>query len=244
MKNFTLSVATVLALSTFAVAGGDIEPVVAPIEEVAPAPDDSGFYIGGAISLVNSETDAYGAYGDIEIDGSENWWSESGESDSTGFMLQAGYQFNKYFAVEGRYWNAGCEMSGTWTNSYMTPDTDSWSDECCDMDAWGIYLKPMYPVTDAVSIYGLLGYGNTNIKDEHYGDGVDLMDESDFQWGIGASYAYDEHISFFADYVQLASDVKESYDYNAGQSMPYWDYDYVDWETSVYTINFGVSYKF
>jgi hypothetical protein len=241
MKHLTCSIAAALALSTFAVAGGDIEPVVAPMEEIAPAPDDSGFYLGGAVSFVNTDVDAYEEYGDY--DGSQYWYSESGEADEIGFMLQAGYQFNQYIAVEGRYWNAGTSMDGTYTSYYMEGTSDSWSDECGDMTAWGIYLKPMYPVTDAVNIYALLGYGNTSIDDEWYDDGMEILDENGFQWGVGASYEYDEHISFFVDYVQLANGVEDSYDWvAAGESG--WDYDYIDWETSVYTINVGVSYKF
>ena len=242
MKKFNLSLVTILAMGAFAVAGGDIEPVAEPIVEVV-ASDDSGFYIGGAYSSINAEVDAYGAYGNY--DEPENWRKENSEMDSAGFMLQAGYQFNKYIAVEGRYWKASSEASGTYSNGQddQTGFTDSWSDECGDLTAWGIFVKPMYPVTDAFSIYGLLGYGNTNISDEWYGDGVELLDESGFQWGIGASYAYDEHLSFFVDYVQLASDVEESYDWVANNQSDS-DYDYVDWETSVYTINVGVSYKF
>jgi len=240
MKNLTCSIVAALALSSFAVAGGNIEPVAAPMEEMAPAPDDSGFYIGGAVSLVNVETDAYGEYGNYASP--PHWWDESVDSDEIGYMLQAGYQFNQYIAVEGRYWNAGTSVDGSRSEGYIGGPqefTDSWSDECGDMTAWGIYVKPMYPVTEAINIYALLGYGNTSIDDERYADGVELIDKSGFQWGIGASYEYDEHISFFIDYVQLASDAEESYDWvDEGNSY------YVDWETSVYTINVGVSYKF
>lgn len=240
MKRFTLSMAALAAMGTLAMAGGDIEAPVEPIVEVeAPmAVSDSGFYIGGAVSLINSETDANGAYGDG--DEYDYQWSEESEGDTYGFMLQAGYQFNKYIAVEGRYWNANTEIDSTYTDDYGTYSSN---DGYGDMTAWGIYVKPMYPVTDAVSIYGLLGYGNTQIEDKAYG-GKQLLDENSFQWGVGASYAYDEHISFFVDYVQLASDAEESHDYNAGDEDPYWDYDYVNWETSVYAVNVGVSYKF
>lgn len=48
MKRFTLSVAALAAIGTFAMAGGDIEAPVEPVVEVeAPAAvSDSGFYIG------------------------------------------------------------------------------------------------------------------------------------------------------------------------------------------------------
>ena len=242
MKNFTLSVATVLALSTFAVAGGDIAPVVEPVEEVATAVDDSGFYIGGAISFSNSETDESGEYGDSGLVS----WTYSEEIDDTGFMLQAGYQFNKYLAIEGRYWNVTSDKKTSYFNEQNDNEPNLYSDEFGDMKAWGIYIKPMYPITDSVSIYGLLGYGNTNIGNEHWWEGyqgTDIVDENGFQWGIGASYAYDEHISIFVDYVQLATDAEESIDFVANGSSTL-AYDYSKWESSVYTINLGISYKF
>jgi opacity protein-like surface antigen len=241
MKKFSGSIVVGLLLSSFALAGGDIAPVEPAVVMPAPMVDDSGFYVGGAYSFINAETDTYGEYGDIVGD-PVYWWRETQDSDTSGFMLQLGYQFNKYIAVEGRYWNGGTNMDGTSINS--DGFTDSWSDDCTDLTAWGIYVKPMYPITDAVSIYGLLGYGNTQIDDQWYGDGTEILDDNGFQWGVGLSYAYDEHISFFVDYVRLANNEGGSYDYNAGNPDPTYDYDYVNWETSVYTVNFGVTYKF
>lgn len=52
MKKLGLSIIACLALGTFAVAGGDIVPVIEPVEEVAPAPVNSGPYIGGGISFL------------------------------------------------------------------------------------------------------------------------------------------------------------------------------------------------
>ena len=52
MKKLSLSIVACLAMGTFAMAGGDIAPVYAPVEEVAaPAPDESGPYIGAGVSL-------------------------------------------------------------------------------------------------------------------------------------------------------------------------------------------------
>lgn len=234
MKFFTCSIAAALALSTFAVAGGDIEPVVAPIEEVAP--DVSGFYIGGAYSDISLETDSH-----YYNDGYEEIGSL--ESDFGGYMLLAGYQYNEYIAFEGRYWGSYHKTSVKW-EEYLRdgqePGEDgSFSYECGDLSAWGIFLKPMYPVSDNFSVYGLLGYGNTSLDMSLYGedDGeFEVIDESGFQWGIGAAYVYNEDISFFVDYVQLASDADESHEW--------YPWEYVEWESSLYTINVGVTYKF
>jgi len=236
MKNFTLSVATVLAMSAFAVAGGDIEPVAEPmvIEEVA---SDSGFYIGGAYSLVNTEINEHRNYG--YIDGSVNDDHWNWEKDSNAYMLQAGYQFNQYIAIEGRYW--GSMDSNKWSSADYTNGSLDYSSSYSDGDwsAWGIYAKPMYPVTESVDVYALLGYGNVSVDDNWY-DQQSLLDENVFQWGIGASVDITENLSAFVDYVQLCSDEGNSYvPTDSG-----YDYDTYNIDVSIYTVNIGLSYKF
>ena len=231
MKKFNLSLVTILAMGTFAVAGGDIEPVAEPVVEVV-ASDDSGFYIGGAYSLTNTSVDYHTEYGDY--DGYHSERTGTRERDNNAYMLLAGYQFNQYLSVEGRYWNS---MDETNEERNDGEEIDEWSDGA--FEAWGIYVKPMYPVTEAFSVYGLLGYGNVSIDDDYWND-APLVDESGFQWGIGASYAFTENLSLFGDFVQLCSDVEDSaIDEDNG-----WDYDEADWETSIYTVNFGLMYKF
>lgn len=234
MKNFKLSIATIMAMSTFAVAGGDIAPVVEPVVEVQ-APSTGGFYIGGAIGLTNSEATYSETYGWVN-DGYTSW-HETIEDDSYAFMLQAGYEFNEYIAIEGRYWDSLGDTN-TFSGAYAEDGIvlGSGSDGYGDFSAWGIYVKPMYPVTESLDVYALLGYGNTSLK----GDGLDILDEDGFQWGLGASYSLSENTSFFVDYVQLADGVDETvYSYTDG----IW-FDEGKTDSSIYTINIGLTYKF
>ena len=46
MKKFTLSLATIMAMGTFAIAGGDIAPVEPIVEVPVVIEDDSAFYLG------------------------------------------------------------------------------------------------------------------------------------------------------------------------------------------------------
>lgn len=238
MKRFTLSLAAVLAMGTFAVAGGDIAPVEPMVEVEAPAPaSDSGFYIGGAYSYAKYSADFVG-------DGYDDgyYWDESGEYDEdyNALMIQAGYQINKYFAIEGRFWTSigdgDRSVKGSRYYDYDGSYTfnESGSVEDGDFTAYGIYVKPMYPVTDALTLYGLLGYGNVTIGDV---DG-DWLDDNDFHWGAGASYALTENLSVFADYVHLASGTQEFYEEGDG-----WYEHYVN-DYDVYTVNVGLTYKF
>ncbi|WP_309498161.1 porin family protein [Sulfurovum sp.] len=96
MKKFNLSLVTVLAMSTFAIAGGDfktdtpVEPVVEIIEEVKPY-----FYLGAA-------------YADIH----------NGESGD-GYGLIAGYSFMENLAVEARYASVETDNNHDITNTVI-----------------------------------------------------------------------------------------------------------------------------
>lgn len=189
----------------------------------------SGFYIGGAYSYANADID--GDANDPQYTTAGSGYKKIGSGDlyQSGYMLLAGYQYNEYIAFEGRYWGSNSEMTAhiEGGGTYNFYDTN--------ITAWGIFLKPMYPLSESLNVYGLLGYGNTEIDVEIEGDNINLLDENGFQWGIGAAYVYSEDISFFVDYVQLAN--------NGEESFLYYDTP-VYTETSLYTVNVGVTYKF
>jgi len=200
MKKLTLSIAAIAAMSTFAMAGGDIAPVEPVVETpvVAPA-TDAGFYVGAA-------------YGLMGIDYSDPTYSFDTSHDA--FMFQAGYKINPYVAVEGRYWTGSSDDYTTGGTNYST-----------EVDAWGIYVKPMYPVTEEFDIYALLGYGDTdpsNTKDASW----PTYDTDGFQWGLGASYDVTSNIAVFVDYTELYNDTQN----NEDMTIDSW--------------NFGVTYKF
>lgn len=201
MKKKILSLAAFMALGGIAYGGGDITP----IEEV-PTPvivDESAFYLGlglGQGYVNDSQTDE--------------------EMKATTLMLQAGYQYNRYIALEGRY-TFGMSMDyAPGLTGNAAADYDG------DFSSWGLYLKPMYPIGD-FSIYALLGYGGVQLSDLEQGDAY----ESGFQWGVGAQYAVTENVLIFADYVKLYDDT--GFDYRAQLE---------DVDSDTWTV--GVSYKF
>ena len=201
MRKITLSLVSILTLSGMSYAGGDI----APVEEivVAPVVDSSAFYIGLGIgdATINNDT-------------------TNEEFSSTTFMLQAGYQYNEYVAVEGRY-SFGFSTDYDMGTTYGIPGGYDG-----DISSWGVYVKPMYPIGD-FGVYALLGYGGVMLDDLSGGDAY----ESGFQWGLGASYAVSENISVFVDYVSLYDDT--GFDYSAQLD----DIDSDTWTA-------GMSYKF
>ena len=202
MKKFTLSTITVLAMSTFAMAGGDIAPVEPVVEVEAPVADESGFYVGLGYSYIKTKVNEPG-FPEVDITG-----------DAIGIL--AGYNFNKYIALEGRY--------GTTFGDITYEDDAGSEDTSGDMSNWGIYVKPMYPMGE-LTLYGLLGYGEVTIDD--FGS-----EESDdgFQWGLGASYAVNENVGVFVDYTRLYDD--EGFDTSS------------DIDVVAESINIGFTYNF
>ena len=142
-------------------------------------------------------------------------------------MLQAGYKINSYVAIEGRYW-----FGISTTELLLGYDSD------VAIDAFGIYVKPMYPVTDAFDIYALLGYGATNYTADVYDNGWNnnyATDSDDgFSWGLGASYSFTDNVAMFVDYVSIYSDDKDYAD----------DYYDVNLDRTISTVNVGVTYQF
>jgi len=201
MKKITLSLVSVMALSNLAFAGGDIDPV-----EVGSVPivvDNSAFYAGLGFGKAYVDDD----------------FTQEEISDTT-VMLQAGYQYNQYVAIEGRYtfgFNTDYDP-GTTANPSSAYDGD--------FSSWGIYVKPMYPLGD-FNIYALLGYGGVMQDDLVGGDAY----ESGFQWGLGAGYIFMENVSIFVDYIALYDDT--GFDYRAKNH-----------DITVDTWTLGFSYEF
>jgi len=202
MKKFNLSLVAVLAMSTFAIAGGDIAPVEPVIE--TPVVEEStpgGFYLGLAYGLSSVTEDIEGQTGLDE--------------DYSAVMIQAGYKFNPYVAIEGRYWFGLAEE--------IAPNTD------LTVDTWAIYVKPSYPITESFDVYGLLGYGNSEGTIAQTGFADDTETFVGFAWGAGVAYSLTESVALFVDYTSLLDST---------------DVANTTVDTTVSAVNFGVTYTF
>ena len=229
MKNIVLSAVAVLAMSSFAVAGGDIAPIEEPIvEEVVVVENlDAGLYLGLGYGLLNAEIADARRWADREL-------THTLVDDDFGeIMLQAGYKFNAYVAIEGRYW------AGVNDGSFLNPNDEIRDAEYgMSIDSFGIYVKPMYPVTDAFDVYALLGYASTT-ADIDQGNWDYVTDDVDgFSWGLGVAYSFNNNVSIFADYVNLYDDADEyaGIDYGLLWSG--------ETDRTIDTINVGVTYQF
>ncbi len=221
-------------MSTFAFAGGDIAPVEPMIETpmVEEASTPGSFYVGAAYGMANLESTNSYDY----LDGT--FTDTVGDFDYDTVMLQAGYKFNQYIAIEGRYWfGMGEDIGATYDANGNQVD----SDYALNIDTWAIYAKPMYPVTEQFDIYGLLGYASTEVKRSYsdsrtYTPGYDM---DGFSWGLGGAYAFTENVAIFVDYVNMYDDSNtfngETYNGTAFTANT---------DDVLSTVNFGVTYTF
>ena len=210
MRNSVLSLVSILALSGMAYAGGDVTPIE-EVVEVLPVVDDSEFYLGLGISWMSLDNDY------------------NGEAFSANaIMLQAGYQINQYFAIEGRYTHDVGDVEYDHGTS-INPNYDAYPTDFTNL---ALYAKGMYPIGDFTP-YVLLGYGEvalTNIPLGGAGISADRAEQG-FQWGLGASYDFTENIAVFVDYVNM---------YNGTG----FDERAVNADISADTWTLGVTYKF
>ncbi len=225
MKNIVLSAVAVLAMSSFAVAGGDIAPVEEPIvvvEEVMPS--TGSFYLGLAYGFMNAEIDdtTYPRGGVL----TETVLDE----DFSAIMINAGYDFNQYVGIEGRYW-FGLESSSTLGRGSIGNNINA----DVTIDAWGVYVKPMYPVSEAFNIYALLGYAGADLEVDsaNYTFKTDSVDG--FSWGLGAEYKFSNAWGLFVDYVSVY-DNDEDFILDTGVDG--------NTEATISAFNLGVNYRF
>jgi len=214
IKKTLLSTAALLALSAVSVQAENTFYNDNPAP--AYAPGTSGPYIGLGYSRASVDDNIYDFYWDDYQDISIDYDS---------LIFQAGYKYNPYIAFEFRYWFAMGD--GDISTNPSIPGIRGYN----DFDAWGMYLKPMYPVTPEFNVYALLGFAGTYVEGE---PGWDLLNDSDFSWGLGASFDITPNIAIFADYTRLFDGTISYYDY---------DNDFDD-DITVDTFNIGINYKF
>jgi len=204
MNTIKLSAVAVLLSSTLAMAGGDISPVEPNIEAPSPSVETeetkSGFYAGLGYSCMQLTHDTP----DLEV------------TAMTALSVSAGYNINKFLAVEGRYTASLGDLE------YKNWNTDV--DKEWDMSNIGLYLKPQYNM-DSVGVYALLGYGQTTF-DNGTSYSVDGL-----QYGLGLTAAATEDISIYVDYRRLFDDSE-------------FDTYAIDRDTAVNSFTVGANYNF
>jgi opacity protein-like surface antigen len=124
----------------------------------------------------------------------------------------AGYQYNKYIALETRFSMGRSGYSGF----YGTPE-EPWGSYSEDIDTQAsLLIKASYPILDSFKLYGLAGYTITKLEINGLGQNNDsegnitgnysykhTESENGFSYGIGIGYQISKHFNVFIDYQVL-----------------------------------------
>jgi len=234
MKKVVLSSIVYMLSSGLAVAGGDIVPV----EPVVPAVqvlehDNSGWYAGAALYYSRVYSVDSGWFDDTPT-------SQDEIGELTGII---GYEYNEYLAFEAR---------GSFTFA---------KEDYADAYNYSFLVKPQYRFRDEekyeddyFTLYGLLGFGYVNVEGTDGNApaapttiGKTLVDDWQFQYGIGFSYTIvdNEHPennegdwTIFFEYMMHMDDESMT-----PTQLYYYDPEFYD-KLSMDSINMGVIYHF
>lgn len=145
---------------------------------VAAAPSfaqERGFYVGGSIG----QTEA-GNW----CDSAPGFAVTSCDDEDTGFKGFVGYRFNRNFAVEGSYMDAG-EFTGTVTAGGTSASVTA------DATAWGIAAVGFLPLSDRFDLFGKIGFvrGESEATVSVGGSTFTVGDDgTELHYGLGAIY--------------------------------------------------------
>ncbi len=184
MKKLNIVLATTVAMSSLVYAGGDILPsaieyedVYVPIEPVeeevvtptpVPVPTPTPIPVKPKAIKNIIPLGLYVGLGLTAARYEPNCGCVgTGNIDKTaGIIGRVGYDFNQFVGVEAR---------GIRTN---------WKSEGGKFKHYGAFLKPIYPVSNTINVYGLAGIAKTKTE----GTGRQLTDTNGFAWGAGLEY--------------------------------------------------------
>ena len=112
----------------------------------------------------SNETKTVNVYGGLGFSTAKSTCKTGCEDITYGVVGRVGYDFNKYIGVEGRVLKT------------------MWAYEQQKIEHVGLFVKPMFPITEDLNIYGLLGYGKVETGNKI------VFDDSGIAWGVGLNY--------------------------------------------------------
>ncbi len=142
------------------------------------AQNESGSYVGVGYAAL-----------DYEISGAE--------FSTPAMIINGGYKFNPYFALEGRL---GLGLDDD-TIGGLTAEIDNY---------FGGFVRVGYPVHQLLNPYAMLGYGQSKVSISNASASTSISDDdSDFAYGIGASIGFSDSVFAKIEYMNY-------YDENPG----------------------------
>lgn len=166
--------------------------VLAAIVSQYAVADDAGWYVGGNVGQSRAKIDNERITNNILGAGFTSVTISDDDRD-VGYKLFAGYQFNKYFALEGGYFNLG-KFGYTATTVPAGTLNGEIKLQGLNLDAVGLW-----PITEKFSAFGRLGANYAEAKDSFVGTGAVVVTnpnpskrDTNVKFGLGLQYAFTE----------------------------------------------------
>lgn len=152
-----------------------------------------------ALAAIGAQAQTYGEIG---------YTSTTFKENDSGFSLKAspsairgilGYELNPNLAIEGMA-AFGMSDASLKVNGVKFPGAKLEID-----NSLGLYLKPKMKLSDAVEIFGRVGFSRVKGTFTDEGVGSESSSDSSFSYGAGLSFAVNPTTSLNADYMQYLS---------------------------------------
>ena len=238
-KEFELKKILLMAATTSVLfAGADIEPIVnydkqdtekavEVVKKVEPAPAPVPVVCPTPAPVVPAPKKWY-----VGLDGmGAQFKTDSGKCNGLGAVVaKLGYDFNKYFGIEGRV-------------GYGVNEADHDAGGTTKIkENYGLYLKPMLPLGEKAHLFGLLGYAKAKVESDWDANSKPsalrgTVDESSPSFGICLNYAINDRWSIVGEGVRLLHSVDHTFDIKGGGTR-------AEDGLNLDTYGLGVNYKF
>lgn len=161
--------------------------------------DDTSWYLGANIGQSRAEIDDRNISNTLLGSGFSSTSIHDDERDM-GYKLFGGYQFNRYFALEGGYFNLG--------KFNFRADTVPAGSLRGDIELQGVNLDAVgiLPFTDKFSAFGRVGVNYAEAEDSFRGTGAVAVSEphstereTNYKYGAGLQYALTESVAVRAE---------------------------------------------
>ncbi|MHB8987475.1 MAG: OmpA family protein [Desulfobulbia bacterium] len=157
--------------------------------------DDSGLYIGGNIGQSRATIDEERIINSLAGEGFTTTGFEDDNRD-LGFKLFGGYQFNKYLALEGGYFDLG---KFDFTATGLPPGTLSGN---IKVKGVNLDLVGILPITEKFSAFGRVGANYAKVEDSFVGGGSltvrnpnPTKRDTNYKLGLGLQYAFNDALA-------------------------------------------------
>ena len=169
--------------------------VASPLARAGDGDWYAGFNIGQSRATIDNPRITSGL-----LQSGFNTTSIHDDDRDLGYKLFGGYSFNRYWALEGGYFNMG--EFGFTANTLPAGTLDG------RIKLQGVFLDVVgsLPITDKFSVFGRVGVNYARARDTFRGTGaVNVLDpnpranDTNYKFGVGLQYAFTESLSMRAE---------------------------------------------